>query len=155
ESYHKDILKWLDVIDVNSNFDKARERHHPGTGQWFLQSEVFESFKGDVGKCLWLHGIPGCGKTIISCVLSIRQPSNGLAYFFFSYTDKEKQNTFNMLSSIAAQLCQRITKIPPIVVTLYDKNKLARPPLSVVLDIIAHLASCFYQTYIVLDALDE
>ncbi|KIJ39782.1 hypothetical protein M422DRAFT_257378 [Sphaerobolus stellatus SS14] len=162
ESDHKEILKWLDVIEVNPDFDKAREKCHPGTGQWFLQSEAFEKFKGVVGKCLWLHGIPGCGKTIISgsIIAALRshvesKPRTGLAYFFFSYTDKAKQNTFNMLSSIAAQLCQRITKVPPRVVTLHDNNKLARPPLSVVSEIITYLAWCFHQTYIVLDALDE
>ncbi|KIJ38233.1 hypothetical protein M422DRAFT_259141 [Sphaerobolus stellatus SS14] len=161
ELYHEKILKWLDVVDVNSNFDKAREKCHPGTGQWFLQSKAFEQFKCDVGKCLWLHGIPGCGKTIIagSTISALMnyvecKPRTGLAYFF-SYTDKAKQNAFNMLSCVAAQLCQRITKIPPRVVTPYDNNKLARPPLSAVLEIITHLAWCFHQTYIVLDALDE
>ncbi|KIJ43594.1 hypothetical protein M422DRAFT_108661, partial [Sphaerobolus stellatus SS14] len=161
----KEIVKWLDVVEVNSNFDKAREKCHPGTGQWFLQSGAFERFKDGVGECLWLHGIPGAGKTILSYVVFLRctgglrnhvesKPNTGLAYFFFSYTDKAKQNTFNMLSSIAAQLAQRIAHIPPRVVTLYNNNK-TRPPSSVVLEIIARLARCFQQTYIVLDALDE
>ncbi|KIJ43609.1 hypothetical protein M422DRAFT_30851 [Sphaerobolus stellatus SS14] len=124
--YNEKILKWLNVVEVNSNFDKARDKCHPGTGQWFLQSGAFERFRGGGCECLWLHGIPGAGKTILSgsIIAGLRnhvesKPNMGLAYFFFSYTDKAKQNTFNMLSSIAAQLVQRISNIPPRVVTLY------------------------------------
>ncbi|KIJ55984.1 hypothetical protein M422DRAFT_239162 [Sphaerobolus stellatus SS14] len=161
ESCIKDILKWLSSVEVNSNFDRAREKCHPGTGQWFLQSSAFERFRGGVGECIWLHGIPGAGKTILSgsIIAAMRnhvesKPSTGLAYFFFAYTDKTKQNTFNMLSSIAAQLAERISNIPSRVVTLYNNNK-SRPPISVVLEVITRLARCFHQTYIILDALDE
>ena len=77
-----------------------------------------------------------------------------LAYFFLSYTDKHKQNTFNLLSSIAAQIFRRISQIPEEVISLY-KDNMSRPPLSVLLEIISSLAQCFQQTYIVLDALDE
>ncbi|KIJ42482.1 hypothetical protein M422DRAFT_254262 [Sphaerobolus stellatus SS14] len=162
EWYNKDILKWLKVegVEVNSNFDRAREKCHPGTGQWFLQSGAFDRFRGGVGECIWLHGIPGAGKTILSgsIIAAMRthvesKPSTGLAYFF-SYTDKDKQNTFNMLSSIALQLAERITNIPSRVITLYNNNK-PRPPRSVVLEVITRLARCFHQTYILLDDLDE
>ncbi|KIJ45390.1 hypothetical protein M422DRAFT_251164 [Sphaerobolus stellatus SS14] len=163
ESHNKDILKWLRVegVEVNSNFDRAREKCHPGTGQWFLQSGAFDRFRGGVGECIWLHGIPGAGKTILSgsIIAAMRthvesKPSTGLAYFFFSYTDKAKQNTFNMLSSIALQLAERISNIPSRVITLYNSNK-SQPPMSVVLEVITPLARCFHQTYILLDALDE
>ncbi|KIJ42504.1 hypothetical protein M422DRAFT_118190, partial [Sphaerobolus stellatus SS14] len=158
ESCIKDILKWLNCVEVNSNFDRAREKCHPGTGQWFLQSSAFEQFRGGVGECIWLHGIPGAGKTILSWAVPLNhvesKPSTGLAYIFFAYTDRAKQNTFNMLSSIAAQLAERISNIPSRVITLYNNNK-SRPPISVVLEVITRLARCFNQTYIVLDALDE
>ncbi|KIJ23477.1 hypothetical protein M422DRAFT_111244, partial [Sphaerobolus stellatus SS14] len=81
-------------------------------------------------------------------------PDTCLAYFFFSYTDKAKQNTFNMLSSIALLLAERISNIPSRVIALYNNNK-SRPPMSVVLEIITRLARCFHQSYILLDALDE
>ncbi|KIJ42474.1 hypothetical protein M422DRAFT_170981, partial [Sphaerobolus stellatus SS14] len=163
ESYNKDILNWLrvDGVEVNSNFDRAREKCHPGTGQWFLQGSAFERFRGGVGECIWLHGISGAGKTILSgsIIAAMRthvesKPSTGLAYFFFAYTDKAKQNTFNMLSSIALQLAERISNIPSRVITLYNNNK-SRPPMSVVLEVIICLARCFHQAYILLDALDE
>ncbi|KIJ22455.1 hypothetical protein M422DRAFT_277104 [Sphaerobolus stellatus SS14] len=163
ELHNKDILKWLRVegVEVNSNFDRAREKCHPGTGQWFLQSGAFDRFRGGVGECIWLHRIPGAGKTILfgSIIAAMRthvesKPSTGLAYFFFSYTDKAKQNTFNMLSSIALQLAERISNIPSRVITLYNSDK-SRPPMSVGLEVITPLARCFHQTYILLDALDE
>ncbi|KIJ42477.1 hypothetical protein M422DRAFT_171028, partial [Sphaerobolus stellatus SS14] len=158
EWYNKDILKWLRVYgaEVNSNFDRAREKCHPGTGQWFLQSSAFERFRGGVGECFgFTEFVTGAGKTILSYVNHVEsKPSTGLAYFFFSYTDNAKQNTFNMLSSIALQLAECISNIPSRVITLYNNNR-SRPPMSVVLEVITRLVRCFHQTYIILDALDE
>ncbi|KIJ46871.1 hypothetical protein M422DRAFT_249614 [Sphaerobolus stellatus SS14] len=157
------IMEWLDVkIDVNSNFDRARLKCHPGTGQWFLKSAEFTRFRqSDGGLCLWLYGMPGCGKTILSGSIIAelraeveRHPCIGLAYFFLSYTDRGKQTTFNLLSEIALQLLSRISIIPPRITSLYEFNRL-RPPISVLLGIIGCLSQCFSQTFIIVDALDE
>jgi adenylylsulfate kinase-like enzyme len=36
----------------------------PGTGQWLLSDPVFDKWKKEsVSSILWLHGIPGSGKS--------------------------------------------------------------------------------------------
>ena len=77
-----------------------------------------------------------------------------LSYFFFSYADRDKQDVFNMLSSIAGQLCRQVKNIPASVITHYKKN-MSRPPSSIMLEIISCLSQCFHRVYIVVDALDE
>ncbi|KIJ40337.1 hypothetical protein M422DRAFT_32360 [Sphaerobolus stellatus SS14] len=52
-----------------------------------------------------------------------------LAYLFFSYTDQAKQRVFNILSSVAAQLCRRIPSIPPKIISLYEESIAFPPPI--------------------------
>ncbi|HEV7737950.1 MAG TPA: hypothetical protein VGO47_11340, partial [Chlamydiales bacterium] len=82
------------------------------------------------------------------------QSRYALAYFFFSYTEEDKQNVYNMLSSIAGQLCRHARTIPEKVITELDRN-MTRLPTSVLLELVSCLCQCFSQVYIVLDALDE
>ncbi|KIJ28059.1 hypothetical protein M422DRAFT_270694 [Sphaerobolus stellatus SS14] len=163
EQYRDKIIQWLDIVEVSSNYDRARSNCHTGTGQWFLQGQAFKEYKNNSGNCVWLYGKAGCGKTILSGSIiddlknHVKLEANSttvLAYFFFSYTDDKKQTVYNMLSSIAAQLCKRIQNIPSEVVSLYKEN-ITRPPSSVLLSIIKCISRLFRKTYIVLDALDE
>jgi hypothetical protein len=76
----------------------------------------------------------------------------GLAYFFFTFRDRQKQLARNMLASIVAQLCRQVHPdyIPPEVFkpseTWSEDSLLA---------VIRSLATKFKHVYIVLDALDE
>ncbi|KAK4205993.1 nucleoside phosphorylase domain-containing protein, partial [Rhypophila decipiens] len=67
------IRNWLKPPDPSRNFNNARTLHHENTGQWFLDSEAYLKWKTpyvkgakDCNSFLWLNGIPGCGKTILS-----------------------------------------------------------------------------------------
>ncbi|KIJ43578.1 hypothetical protein M422DRAFT_253160 [Sphaerobolus stellatus SS14] len=106
-------------------------------------SAELERFRAGGGEFLWLHGAPGAGKIILSgsiiAALSDHveaKSENGLAYFFVSYTDKAKQNTFNMLSSDCCTAG-----------SAYLKHSTRK--------IITRLAQCLRQIYIVIDGLDE
>ncbi|HEV7737951.1 MAG TPA: hypothetical protein VGO47_11345 [Chlamydiales bacterium] len=52
-----EILKRLDLVNVNVDFDKARSKCHPSTGYWFLESPEFEKYKETSGEHHWLHGM--------------------------------------------------------------------------------------------------
>ncbi|KAL2010787.1 hypothetical protein VTN00DRAFT_3505 [Thermoascus crustaceus] len=65
---------------------------HKGSGLWFLQSEVFANWKMRSNSFLWLHGKPGCGKTILSCtivedLMRTSSSSQALLYFYFDFND--------------------------------------------------------------------
>jgi hypothetical protein len=61
---HKNILQWLTKVDPSSNHNEACKKHEPGTGEWFINSHEF-SYWMLPGCSLWLHGIPGAGKTVL------------------------------------------------------------------------------------------
>jgi hypothetical protein len=118
---------------------------------------------------LWLHGIPGCGKTILSSTIIqslIDQfqanPKIAVSYFYFDFNDKEKQNPENLLSSLLAQLAsQSMRYVPKALKDLYTCSKDGRdgkklpPTFEGMYNTLISLVSEFDQVYICLDALDE
>ena len=64
------ILAWLRAAspDATTNFNAARQKHEPLTGQWLLENAAFRLWSRQDGPPLWLKGIPGAGKTVIRLV---------------------------------------------------------------------------------------
>jgi hypothetical protein len=50
-------LNWLSVIDPSSNYNKARKRHTPTTGDWFLKGQSYAGWIKGEFPMLWLYGI--------------------------------------------------------------------------------------------------
>jgi hypothetical protein len=52
------LRDWLKAADVGRNQKAAEDRHHPGTGKWFLEgTPEFQRWKYSLHSLLWLHGI--------------------------------------------------------------------------------------------------
>src|SRR5436190_7149179 len=64
DTKHEKILDWLRKTDPITNHTAACEKHQDGTGQWFVMSHEFSQWLRPK-RSLWLHGIPGAGKTIL------------------------------------------------------------------------------------------
>lgn len=101
------IKRWLSPSDPSTNLINAKKSWHPGTGAWFLDSDVFSQWKLGSRRHLWLYGMPGCGKTILSATIFDRlaQLDNCVILtFFFDFTDTKKQKLSDLLRSLAFQL---------------------------------------------------
>jgi SpoVK/Ycf46/Vps4 family AAA+-type ATPase len=100
------ICSWLSAPDPSTNYHKAHKQRQAETGLWLLESAKFAKWKERTASRLWLYGIPGCGKTILSstviehllqhCRNDVRMVT---AYFYFDFNDTRKQDTELMLSS--------------------------------------------------------
>lgn len=103
-----DIKRWLNAPDPWTNHALARERCAPNTGQWLLRSEEYVKWKSDhAPQHLWLHGRPGCGKTVLCSTIiedlrseKLRCP---LAVFYFCSHDDCKQRYDDLLRSLVLQ----------------------------------------------------
>ncbi|KAK2036581.1 hypothetical protein LZ31DRAFT_615046 [Colletotrichum somersetense] len=101
------IREWLSPPDTSTNYNLARERRHKGTGLWLLESAAFKEWENGSRKHLWLHGMPGSGKTVlVTTVLDYLARKDALATpeFFFDFSDTSKQKTEDMCRSLAFQL---------------------------------------------------
>ncbi|KAI9762711.1 MAG: hypothetical protein M1840_001178 [Geoglossum simile] len=158
----RSVLRWLRDVDPTPNHRAARKKHEqPETGTWLLKCKGFEQWCDQKGRILWMHGIPGAGKTVLSSIvieyLISMHPRSQVAYFYFDFSDKAKQNTFSCLKSIAFQLCEKSEELHEDVVALYEDYSRSSAGLSteVLVDILALLLSSSSKTYLVIDALDE
>ncbi|KAI4671112.1 uncharacterized protein J4E88_009510 [Alternaria novae-zelandiae] len=159
------IRSWLSAPDPSSNYQKAHNQRQPGTGQWLLQEhENFKNWKEDAASRLWLYGIPGCGKTILSStVVEHLQHHCGddkrkvTVYFYFDFNDAQKQIPELMLRSLLRQLLQHTITIPECVDALFAScgDGQQQPPLHKLLTVAPQVMGQFTHVYIVLDALDE
>jgi Cdc6-like AAA superfamily ATPase len=147
----KEILKWLTKTDPISNHTAACAKHEPGTGDWFISSHEFS---------LWLHGIPGAGKTVLCSTIIENVKSRCSAevaclYYYFDFSNLMKQNVTNMLYSLLAQLST--ISVPTEVQQLYEINGQGTREATVtqLIDAFLSIVKQASQTFVILDALDE
>lgn len=164
EGRRKAICKWLSAPDPSSNYDRGRRSRQANTGFWFIKSEDYLRWKKSNASMLWLHGKPGCGKSVLSSTIisELRdecQPGHrtALAYFFFDFNDAEKQTPAHMVRSLIAQL---FTNTPFAFDTLealfLDCSETKRQPdLDSLLKVLKIIISEAPQVYFIIDALDE
>jgi hypothetical protein len=157
----KDVLRWLYKVDPFSNHWAARAKWEPGTGEWFVSSHEFTSWMLPE-RSLWLYGIPGAGKTVLSSTIieSLKARLGRFPLcFYFDFRDPQKQSVVNMLYSLLAQLSEN--KVPAEVQRLYESCAHGNRDASVsqlkeaFLSITKRIASEQHATYLVIDALDE
>jgi len=159
-----DIQHWLSAPDPSVNYQKALRQRQHNTGLWFLNGERYAGWKTGAASFMWLHGIPGCGKTILSSIIiesisqyCIQNSGYGFAYFYFDFNDVQKQDSERMLRSLVVQLSKQSGDIPwklDALFSSYDNGK--RPPdLNELLMVLYDMIWQYPRVYIVLDALDE
>ncbi|KAH7118875.1 hypothetical protein B0J11DRAFT_582674 [Dendryphion nanum] len=158
------ICCWLSPPDSSTNYQKALKQRQANTGLWFLDSVQYSRWKTFDASFLWLHGIPGCGKTILhSTVLEdVLQychddPGKAAAYFFFDFQDAQKQDPGLMLRSLICQLSQQFFQVPSSLDTLFSscQNGLQQPSIHALLDVTQKIIKDFPHVFLTLDALDE
>lgn len=58
------VLEWLSTARPRHQHSTERHRRLPGSGEWMFASSEFRTWKdSSISGTLWLHGMPGCGKT--------------------------------------------------------------------------------------------
>ena len=139
------------------NYQKALKQRQADTGVWFLESEQYAKWKTDAASFLWLYGIPGCGKTILSSTIlqnvfqyCADDPGKIVAYFYFDFNDPHKQDPELMVRSLISQLSQQCVKLPTILETLCSscENGQRHPSLDDLLEVLYEMIQESPQLYI-------
>ncbi|TVY25789.1 Ankyrin repeat and KH domain-containing protein mask [Lachnellula hyalina] len=177
------IIKWLSCTDPSSNHFAACKKHQPTTGEWFTKGSNIKEWMETQNSLLWLYGIPrdpmltiysgmwedypekfaayygAFSSTIIEQMkLHCDKPDSALAYFYFDFSDSEKQKLSNLLSSLLAQLCSKAACLPEQMTEWYKKcgNGQHRASVKELSDALSIMMSEFDdQVFLVIDALDE
>jgi len=166
----KDTQKLLDDFSSlvpRQDYEASLNLRHKGTGRWVIQSEDFRSWMESKNSGLWLFGIPGAGKTIISATIiehiipDTIQPSSdsALVYFFCDYKSVLKQSPQNIMASLVRQLARQHQ-------TSYDKAasyhrnqtlnaEWSPPPTEELCNLFAEMCESFKDVMVVVDGIDE
>ena len=154
-----EIRRWLTKVDPISNHIAARAKHEPRTGDWLILSHEF-SYWLLPGRSLWLHGIPGAGKTVLCSTIIENVKSRCSSdvpclYFYFDFSNPQKQILTNMLYSFLAQLSA--SSVPAEVQHLYESSGHGTRDATVpeLMKTFLSIVDRTRQMYIVMDALDE
>lgn len=154
------IKRWLCPPDPSTNAKHARDVRHEGTGMWLLENPVFQEWHSGSRRHLWLHGLAGCGKTVLSAtVLDHLTKGNDrlILGFFFDFGDATKQAVDGMLRSLAFQLYQGGAGSAGLLDASFQAHKEGRdqPATKTLSDVLFKMLAVQKKVSIVLDALDE
>jgi hypothetical protein len=158
---HGEIHRWLSPSDPSTNFNKALQQRQEGTGLWLLQGSLLTKWHSQPNSFLWLHGIPGCGKTILSSTiiehLVDTRPDQLLLYFYFDFTDAGKQTLDNVIRSFISQLYHKRKDTQKLLDSLFSScdNGRRQPTCESLGKVFLQMMNQAQEIYIVLDALDE
>ncbi|KAH9011776.1 hypothetical protein EDB84DRAFT_1424602 [Lactarius hengduanensis] len=160
----KDLRKWVAPPDPSVNYNTAFGAHHEGTAEWCTKGNTLANWKAS-GSLLWIHGKPGAGKSILSSAIirDIKPMSNAgsafLAYFYFDFKDKAKQDTRALLSSLLVQLSDQSDIFCDALYSLYSAHKQGseQPTDESLSQCLKYMLTTVgpVPIYLVLDALDE
>lgn len=155
------IKNWLSPPNLSTNSTHAREVRHPGTGTWFLNSTTFGEWKTGARQHLWLRGLAGCGKTVLSfsIVDHLKEINNHqiIMNFFFDFRDPKKQKLSDVLRSLIFQLYEQQVGSRDEVKNLYaaHDDRHTQPTTKALSETLQNMIRASNRLYIILDALDE
>lgn len=113
---------------------------------------------------LWIYGIPGAGKTILSTLVvdevltRKRSSSIGTAYFYVRHDDRNSQVPSNVLGSLISQLARQNSAALDDVVELqtrHSREGLLDLEVDDLVQQLFNISKYFMDTFIVIDGLDE
>ena len=158
--------QWLDPVNYETNHEAAVKLRHQGTGNWFLDGEAFGHWQREDNSFLWLHAIPGAGKTILfSSTVEyvkkhLRNEDVGLAYFYCDYKELRKQQPSKLLCTLLSQLARQKKSIFQRIQS-FVQERIKENPASVPThdelrsNFPSFLEGAFDQVILMVDAIDE
>ena len=160
------VDQWLGLVNYDSNHKTAMKLRHSGTGRWFLQGQAFQTWLNNDNSFLWLHAIPGAGKTIlISSAVeylkeNIQSQEVGLAYFYTDYKESQKKEPSQILCTLLSQLAKNNKHIFQRVQSFFQEQRKENPAYCPRLEEIrsnfnSFIAGTFKKVILVVDAIDE
>ncbi|KAJ7182472.1 ankyrin repeat-containing domain protein [Mycena crocata] len=162
ENIRRNLNDWLKPVHVGTSQRNAEDKRHVDTGLWLVRDiSEFREWIYATGSFLWLYGMSGCGKTVLSAMIieTIRERAEHYAFFYFDTNNLKQRNVTQLLCSLVMQLSARAAHPHKILNALWISHTGGQhlPSNSVLISdaLIPILREFTEPVYIVLDALDE
>lgn len=154
---------WLDAPSMAEQQGKGRSarKNRPESGRWLLLRDKVKSWLEptfNVAACLWIHGIPGAGKTVLASLLveeCKNLPHAKTIYFYCRNGDCGKDNFISMSRSLIEQLSELEGSVIDILYEMAMKNELCFNTRKSAKKLLQLCLEATGPVYMVLDGLDE
>lgn len=163
--------KWLDslsILNAQRWQDFNIKLRQAGSGIWFTDGPDFQEWLLTRRSKLWVHGIPGAGKTILMAsaiqeALKHSDERHALAFFYCDYKDANTHNPRNIFGSLAKQIAVQNESCFHTLKEFWGtpgspgrvSSTRGVPTIGAYLDLIKELAARFDNVMIIVDGLDE
>ncbi|KAH6637503.1 ankyrin repeat-containing domain protein [Boeremia exigua] len=164
ENQRRQIINWLDPAPFSSTCNDAQKTRTADTFTWLLESPSITAWRNNPHSNIWLHGIPGCGKTVFasSVVETLtahcqQDRTRTLAYYFFEFGSRAKGTADSFLRSILSQTIAQNEVVPNAVQTLYTESSggVRGPSEKRLLEVLHAVLNASKDVYLIVDAVDE
>ncbi|KAH6842231.1 hypothetical protein B0I37DRAFT_194123 [Chaetomium sp. MPI-CAGE-AT-0009] len=156
-SQRHDIANWLQRTNPSDIHNRSVNLYEPHTGNWVFRSTEWSDFVQGHTRSLWIHGIPGAGKTILcsNIVQHLRRLQDrrtGWVYYY-CYFGRNQDETEPLLRWIIVQLCQQARYVPKKLSSAYQSGD--QLGIDDLLSILEAILEVFDTAFVTIDALDE
>lgn len=165
------VLMWISPIPHEKAHLNARHNRTQDTGKWLLNHSLYLQWKeSSTSGILWLHGMPGTGKSkLVSSVVddlrsTVRHATNNgaLAFFYCNRNQNELRDPASVFPSFVRQLSiiPNSNLVQKSIVQLYKEKQQdgfssGTMELEESIEVLSNLTRLIPRTTLVIDALDE
>ncbi|KAF7672905.1 hypothetical protein GT037_008856 [Alternaria burnsii] len=159
------ILDSFLSVNPEDSFRTNTRIRHATTGFWLTGTDEFTKWMQGSNLHLWLSGIPGAGKTILSSLIiqqCLKQATDdrAVAFFYCDYKNTMSQDVVQILSSLASQLARQHESCFQLLKDYDNKlrpqHQLRRSPeVDELTDLLRKMSDHFEDVRLIVDGLDE
>ncbi|KAK4158998.1 hypothetical protein QBC43DRAFT_193013, partial [Cladorrhinum sp. PSN259] len=161
DSQIHDICEWLQQNDPSPIHNTSQGLIDEGTCDWVLQLPEWTSWTNLDNQCLWIHGIPGCGKTVLAARLiqkvgqlcKERRDARWVSVYYYCHHSRNKDESNSFLRWTLSQLCRKARRISTQLLNIYRRG--GEPTLVEILACLGESMEWFDSVFVTIDALDE
>ncbi|KAK9800034.1 hypothetical protein SCARD494_01827 [Seiridium cardinale] len=130
DNHRHEFYRWLERTDPSSLHNRSLRLVEDGTCTWILRSPDWSDWLAKRFRCIWLHGIPGAGKTILASYLvnTVKDHCNKattskLAFaYYYCYFGHNQDEAAPFLRWLITQLCRQLKAIPHTHITYSSRD---------------------------------
>ncbi|EWZ30319.1 uncharacterized protein FOBCDRAFT_148607 [Fusarium oxysporum Fo47] len=162
EQRHR-VYDWLTSTDPSPIHNRSRKLYEHGTGSWMLRSQHWTDWLASSVRCLWVHGIPGSGKTILAswlienvqdhCERVSTENSPCTSAYYYCYFGHHQDEAAPFLRWIITQLSRQAEVVSTLMHDLFKRG--GEPSITELFEALEQILQVFSCVYIVIDAVDE
>ncbi|KAF6831297.1 ankyrin repeat protein [Colletotrichum plurivorum] len=163
EPQRREVYQWLHHTDPSPIHYEERRIREPGTCDWVTVLPEWQSFLIGRERCLWIHGIPGAGKTVLAshlireieknCMYTPRSEHRCFSVYYYCDFSRQQSEAAPFLKWVLTRLCREADSVPDHLFKLFDHG--AEPSLSDLLESLDYALTPFDVVYLTIDAVDE